>query len=127
MKELLEKVAKAMPPNWRLELGDGRVAADFLLNEAEHVRDTYELGRRTDIGLSPLTALLKQSLGDKKDNMLAIHRCRYDLPNPPGEERDLWEVVKPHSGDFLHCATEFEAVAHAYLAHPQVQGGEGTE
>ena len=120
MRELLERLKDAMPTGW--ELLQHTQGADWwsLVEEAgayDGAVDAYtNIYSYTDIGLAPLTALLKQELGDKKDNRLAIHRCRYNLPIPPGTERDLWEVVVPHDGDFHHFDTEFEAVAHVYLS-----------
>lgn len=111
MKDLLTRLALVMPENWRLVLGDGRVTADFIFFESERVRDTYELGRRTEVGLAPLTALLKQSLATEYGGVQT--HCEKGLWNAQyiiDHNENLWLETERSS------LSEFEAVCAAYLA-----------
>ena len=103
MKELLQRLSERMPERWLLVFrahGDGIGGSDWLLSGPDDFLHTIR-PQCGDIGLAPLTALLKQSLGDDF------------MPNrrTSGDGGVVWEVVFQDRAD-----TEFEAVTNAYLA-----------
>ena len=99
MKELLERIAKVMPEGWKIA-GPPRYDGWHLWQVPWEDAPPFILyPNYGDIGLAPLTALLKQDMG-----AFSIERGWFD--------GDLfWWFC-----DGERSSTEFEAVAHAYLA-----------
>lgn len=111
MRELLEKLAKVMPEGYELWLY-GRAWNFGVVGYGKFdIRPT--LG---DIGLAPLTALLKQEI--RKTHSMSMGWTG------GGCELMLWRSLQEsdyHVGWEPGESTDFEAVAHAYLAIKEAQ------
>ena len=109
MRELLERLSENMPGEWELRQYDGSPNCDtweLKKDKCPCGLSYYEIicADFDDIGLAPLTALLKQSL----PGYIAIERLIAD---------GIIHHWKFRSGNGYEMAdTEFECVASAYLS-----------
>lgn len=115
MKELLLKLSEKMPEGWVLKMPFTTTTNQYIRRDSDGytLPLSPELG---DIGLAPLTALLKQSLGG-----LRITNGTYEAGHSKAGQ-PYWSVWCDGLRGGLHFEevslkeTEFEAVAKAYLA-----------
>lgn len=119
MKELLERLSKVMPEGFELKhhyddnLGDWVIIetgdCHSLAAPIPYIHHYHLSSIDGDIGLAPLTALLKQEMGRKRE--LALYwdgKDRWDC-STCATGSGIWDADSPEK-------TEFEAVALAYLA-----------
>ena len=102
MRELLEKLEGVMPRPWALKFMD-----DLAWMLAGESYDYIIKPGEGDVGLAPLTALLKQSFVSWATDRADLHdRFRFHYNFNP----------KPNDAGMAYGYTEFEAVALAYLS-----------
>lgn len=122
-KELLERIAKCMPSGWTLTNFPLAEGSDLVGPDEFSVSMLYRHG---DIGLAPLTALLKQDLVDRMGHLGSVSWGNsWKLVNKESDDRGPENAVMDYSGmayaagrkECVHSSgdTEFECVAEMYL------------
>ena len=110
MRELLEKLEGVMPRPWALKFMD-----DLAWMLAGESYDYIIKPGEGDVGLAPLTALLKQELYGSEPHEWPF-ATRIVCPENDTWLWACWRDEQIMGGDECYFGTEFEAVAHAYLS-----------